>query len=146
MDCRREGFRDRAGSGKFPRMRVSAVLVWAALACACQRGESDAGDPKAAPAPAKTAPPADPAAYARDVDRICNVFERAGAGEPGVNPEVATGDWLIENLETLQARQLLPKINSLPDSERATAYDAEARKVGLASCPTARAWDKAKIQ
>jgi len=129
---------------------MRAVLLWAALVCACQQGESDAGDPKAAPARAAAPPatkpvaPADPAAYARDVDRICNVFERAGAGEPGTNPEVATGDWLITNLETVQARALLPKINSLPESERAAAYDAEAARVGLTTCPTARAWDKAK--
>lgn len=133
---------------------MRAVLLWAVLVCACQQGESGAGDPKAAtaPAPAVTPPatkpvaPPDPAAYARDVDRICNVFERAGAGEPGTNPEVATGDWLITNLETTQARALLPKINALPEPERAAAYDAEAAKVGLTACPTARAWDKAKTQ
>jgi hypothetical protein len=129
----------------------AGVLVWAALVCvsACQRGESDAPRDKPAPAPAPTPAPTpaapDPAAFRRDVDRICNVAERAGIGQEGVNPDVAQADWLAENIETNEARALIREINGLPAAQRAAAYDAVAAKVGLTGgCPTARAWDNAK--
>jgi len=139
-------------------MRATAVLVWAALLCAsaCQRGESGAPRDKTPPAPAPTPSPApapapaptaapDPAAFARDVERICNVAERAGIGQEGVNPDVAQADWLGDNIETDEARTLIREINSLPAPERAAAYDKAAAKVGLTTgCPTARAWDNAK--
>src|SRR5262245_11363611 len=95
--------------GQRPRVRARAVLLSAALLCACQRGESGesgesgaaATDHAAAPAPAPSpspspapapspapspAPVDDPAAYARDVDRICRVEELSGvATQPELN-------------------------------------------------------------
>jgi len=143
--------------GQRPRVRARAVLLSAALICACQRGREgsepgadQAPDHAAAPAPAPSPAPApapapvdDAAAYARDVDRICRVKELSGVEtQPDLNPLVATAQWLSDNLETDAGRQLVIRINGLPTTERAAAYDAEATRVGLTACPTARAWDK----
>jgi len=153
--------------GQRPRVRARAVLLSAALICACQRGREGgesaesgadhATDHAAAPAPAPSPSPAlapapsptpsapvdDAAAYARDVDRICRVKELSGVEtQPELNPLVATAQWLSDNLETDAGRQLVIRINGLPTTERAAAYDAEATRVGLTACPTARAWDK----
>lgn len=148
--------------GQRPRVRARAVLVSAALICACQRGESGADQatdraaaPAPAPAPAPSPPPrpspaptpapvADDAdAYARDIDRICRVEELSDvASQPGVNPVVATAQWLSANLETDAGRQFVIRVNGLPEKDRGAAYDTEATRVGLTTCATARAWDK----
>jgi len=62
--------------------------------------------------------------------------------QPGVNPVVATAQWLSANLETDAGRQFVIRVNGLPEKDRGPAYDTEATRVGLAACPTARAWDK----
>lgn len=93
------------------------------------------------PTPAPVADDAD--AYARDIDRICRVEELSDvASQPGVNPVVATAQWLSANLETDAGRQFVIRVNGLPEKDRGAAYDTEATRVGLTTCATARAWDK----
>lgn len=139
-------------------MKRRSVLLIVVVAGACQ--QEDAGPARdqpaaaaAAPSAAKPAPgapsaapalapggPIDPA-YARDVDRLCDVIAKSGAAELPVNDRTfRTATWLAKNFETSQARALLVRIGPLDGAAKADALDAEAKRVGLARCPLANDW------
>lgn len=96
-----------------------------ACAAACQHGGDDAVDP----------------AYARDVDRICNVVERAGAAGTDLNDRTyLTATWLGSNLESTAGRALLTALQPLSARDKANALETEARRAGLPGCPLAADW------
>ena len=142
--------------------RHAAAVIAAVLATACQRGEdpSAQGTPAvqphpqdlrpatptpapSPPVPVQIAPADEAAAYARDIDRICRVEELSSANaDPGVNPVLVTAQWLQANLETRAANDwLITRFNRVADAERGPLLDAEATRVGLSRCPTARRYD-----
>jgi hypothetical protein len=78
------------------------------------------------------------AAYAADIEKLCNVIELSGA--TGLEPNdrmYLTATWLGANLTTPEARKLLADIQPLKGAAKANALDAEARRAGLASCALA---------
>lgn len=77
----------------------------------------------------------------RDLDRICNVVERAGAQDlPDGEQLMATLSWLPKNIESDAGREFLASIANLQGAAKADALDAGARRVGLPGCPTAELW------
>ena|SRR5687768_18462 len=78
----------------------------------------------------------DDPAYARDVDRICNVVERSGAaGMELAERTYLTATWLGSNLESPAGRALLAGIQPLDDANKARALELEATRIGVTSCP-----------
>lgn len=98
-----------------------------------------------APAGQPSAPMADGAWRAtplgRDLDRICNVIERAGVAQlPEGEQVMATIAWLPKNIESDAGREFLASIANLDGNAKADALEAGARRVGLGPCPVAQMW------
>jgi len=87
----------------------------------------------------KSDPPSSP--YSHDIEKLCNVSALSGAdpGDP-VGRMVTTSKWLAANLETPESRTFMVAIQPLEGAQKADALDAEAHKLGLASCPLAAEW------
>ena len=141
---------------------VMLALTWVlALASAgCQRkpdGASGTGQAHAAqgaPAPAHSTTVAEPVAPAaavagswaatplgRDMDRICNVIERAGVAHLSEGEQaMATIAWLPKNIESEAGREFLASIANLEGNAKADALEQGARRVGLAECALAQLW------
>jgi hypothetical protein len=117
---------------------VDARILVALLVAACGRDAppAPAGDPVGVGAGS---------AYAADMENLCNVVERSGAGSAHPNDRaylVAT--WLGTRLTTQDARKFLAQIQPLDGDAKATALETEAKRVGLAGCPLAAEWRKPK--
>jgi hypothetical protein len=91
------------------------------------------------PEAAAMAPPAsDDKAYAEDIGRFCDSMALSGADKLQKLERVAPhSKWLGENLKTKAAQQFLIKTAPLKGAERADAYEAEAKRVGLPGCALA---------
>jgi hypothetical protein len=129
-------------------MKSTSVLhlsfaVIAALA-GCQRGEADESKPAPAPRPS-AAPQADvPRAevtkdYTADIEKLCEVIRLSGAPEDDAQT-LTTANWLAANLTTQESRKFLVAIQPLVGAAKADALDAEAKRVGLASCSLSEIW------
>lgn len=83
-------------------------------------------------------------AYSRDIDRICHVERHSGADqdETAARPIIAA-EWLGRNLETQAARDFLATVARLDPAAKPAALRAEAKRTGVAGCPTAAAWEQA---
>jgi hypothetical protein len=120
--------------------RFSVLLL---LAC-CQSGETS--NPKPAPtgsAPAVSGPVivADPSAYAADITRLCDSVKLSGADQvPAGERNLPLANWLAANLQTKDSREFLVKIQPLVGDAKATALEAEAKRVGLQTCALAAEW------
>jgi hypothetical protein len=85
---------------------------------------------------------AEPSAYQRDIDRLCHAQEHSGALqlEPGHRP-VAIAQWLAENLETDEVREVLVEFQRAADpAAKQAILEREAAAVGLPHCPLADVW------
>lgn len=107
------------------RLYLLAVVA----AVACQSSE------KAAPNTSVDA------AYKADIEALCDVVNRSGTAE--MDPadrtmQVAT--WLGSNLKTQDARKFLSKIRPIKGPAKGDAIDAEAKRLGIPSCPLATEW------
>jgi hypothetical protein len=114
-----------------------ALLVAAPLACG---RDSPPGSPAGDPVGVGSG-----SAYAADMENLCNVVERSGAGSAHPNDRaylVAT--WLGTRLTTQDARKFLAQIQPLDGDAKATALETEAKRAGLAGCPLAAEWRKPK--
>jgi hypothetical protein len=81
--------------------------------------------------------------YGRDMEKVCNAMKESGAAEqPEETRMIMIARWLGKNLETNKMHAFLVKIQPLAPDEKAAAFEAEARSVGLADCPIAREWTK----
>ena len=110
------------------------LVVVAALGC--QRSADEA--PSNAPAPA-----APPAAYAKDIAQVCDVVSLSGADQvPEGERVLPIAQYLGSHIQTQQAREFLARIQPLAGTAKADALDAEAKKVGLASCALSAEWRK----
>jgi len=97
--------------------------------------------PETATAPAPAAAPAASKDYAGDIAKLCEVVQLSGAeAESPEDRRLPIANWLAANLVTAESRQFLAKIQPLVGDPKADALDAEARRVGLASCSLAAEW------
>lgn len=79
--------------------------------------------------------------YAADVEKICNVVARSGGDkQEGADRNYLIATWLGANLTTPESRKFLAKIQPLVGEQKATAIEAEAKRVGLTECPLAAEW------
>ncbi|HTJ41146.1 MAG TPA: hypothetical protein VL463_03595 [Kofleriaceae bacterium] len=107
------------------------LLLVAAIALGACQSQSSGG-----------AAPASPA-YAKDIDKLCNVLVYSGADkEPEGGRQLTVAKWLGPNLETTEVHTFLAKLQTLGPAAKADALDAEAKRVGLASCPLSAEWRK----
>jgi hypothetical protein len=122
----------------------SSCLVVAFVIAACESGGGGGGGgggtaASTAPVPVLAPPPS--AAYARDIERVCNAERDSGAvDQPEEARQIIVAKWLGAQLETAEVHQLLARIQPMAGPAKGAALDAEARKVGLADCPVARRW------
>ena len=80
-------------------------------------------------------------AYRRDIARVCDVVAQSGAAEMQAGARaLAIATWLSDHLETQDARDYVIRIQPLVGEAHAAALDAEARRVGLASCALSAEW------
>jgi hypothetical protein len=87
-----------------------------------------------------SAPPASEA-YRQDIARLCDVVARSGADQLLAGQRMLTvATWLAEHLETQDAHDYLIRIQPLTGEPKAAALEAEARRVGIASCALAAEW------
>ncbi|MGE0395501.1 MAG: hypothetical protein AB7T06_02160 [Kofleriaceae bacterium] len=123
-------------------MKSTSVLhlSFAVIALAgCQRGEADESKTAAAPRPV-VAPAADVTKdYAADIEKLCDVIRLSGAPEDDAQT-LTTANWLAANLTTQESRKFLVSIQPLVGAAKADALDAEATRVGLASCALSEIW------
>ena len=104
------------------RAFIGAVVVAAA---ACQGGRSGGVSSE----------------YAADIHRICNMEELSGALELSVAERpLRSGYWLERNLATPEGRKLAATVFPLPPARKAETLRGEARRAGVAPCPTADSW------
>ena len=103
-----------------------------AFMIACLAGCQRSADPASA---------AVPAAYRADIENLCDAVARSGADQrPADEHALIIATWLGGHLATEEAHQYLVRIQPLTGDAKASALDDEARRVGLAACPLARAW------
>lgn len=108
---------------------VCAIL----LLGACQSDDK----PAAPAAPAVPAANADKA-YAEDIARLCDSMKLSGADQMQKLERVAPhSKWLGENLKTEQAQKFLIGTQPLKGEAKASALEAEAKRVGLSGCALA---------
>jgi hypothetical protein len=129
---------------------LAAAAALAGLGCrgSDPRAERGSASPAAAPsappsptaAPAAAAPPPSKE-YASDIEKLCDVVRLSGAeAESPDDRRLPIANWLAANLATAESRQFLAQIQPLVGAQKADALDAEARRVGLASCSLAAEW------
>jgi len=115
---------------------MKSLLVLLVLTAGCQRTAGDQPAPQASVVAA--APGSD---YAKDIDDLCDSVKRSGADQLDVSAHALTiANWLAANLRTPDSRKFLIKIQPLIGVAKADALDAEAKRVGLASCALAAQW------
>jgi hypothetical protein len=112
---------------------VSVLLAIGLLAC--QRGETEPGT-RAQPVVATGAPGSD---YALDIAALCDSVARSGATDDD-SRALTIANWLAANLKTAESRKFLVQIQPLAPEPKATALEAEARRVGLSGCALAALW------
>ncbi len=81
------------------------------------------------------------AAYKADIEALCDVVNRSGTADdaPGDRTmKIAT--WLGTNLKTQDGRRFLSKIRPIKGPAKGDAIDAEAKRLGIATCPLAAEW------
>lgn len=81
------------------------------------------------------------AAYKADIEALCDVVNRSGTADltPG-DRTMPIATWLGTNLKTQDARRFLSKIRPIKGAAKGDAIDAEAKRLGIASCPLAVEW------
>lgn len=130
--------------------QLARLLAGLGVVAGCQSGSSAPPAPEAsrqniaAPAPGASRPDIAPPvsdAYRQDIARLCDVLVQADAGQlPPDQRMLAVASWLGAHLETQDAHAYLARIQPLTGEPKAAALEAEARRVGLASCALAAAW------
>ena len=108
--------------------RALLLLVLAA----CQSDEKSSSKPAAAP------PPASDKLYAEDIQKLCDSMALSGADKLEKLERVAPhAKWLGENLKTKAAQQFLISTQPLKGEAKASAFESEAKRVGLSGCALA---------
>ena len=133
-------------------------IACALLACAaCQHGDAgSSSEPppagaarapgQAAHAPAPAAAPVTPRPaltpeYRKDITTLCDVIHLSGADQlPEAERWPAIAMWLGPHIATEEGRGFLVAIQPLTGEPKAQALDAEAHRVGLATCALSAEW------
>lgn len=111
--------------------QLSHVIACACIAVSCQSG-------------AGSTPPPATQQYRSDIENLCDAVVRSGADRlPAGERALAIATWLPSHLTTPEARDYLVRIQPLVGEPKALALEAEARRVGLASCALAAEWRRA---
>ena len=111
---------------------MKSVCLLVLVLAGCQRGESSSE-----PAPPPVAPRSDE--YAADIAALCDCVKRSGAADDD-SRALTIANWLAANLKTPESRKFLVQIQPLAAEPKATALEAEARRVGLPGCALAAEW------
>lgn len=116
--------------------RFSLLLccgIW--LVAGCRDDQAPAGAPAAeAAASAETGYPA-------EVADICFAEERSGALHQGEGERMMiVAQWLGTRIRTQEGRDFLARVARASAAEKATLLQAEATRLGLASCPLVQSW------
>ena len=111
-------------------MKFVCLLV--VLLAACQQG-----DTSSEPAPRPVAAPSGD--YAEDIAALCDCVKRSGAADDD-SRAMTIANWLAANLKTPESRKFLVQIQPLAAEPKATALEAEARRVGPSGCALAAEW------
>ncbi len=107
--------------------RIARVFACLGIAAGCQRAGG-------------TAPPVSEP-YRQDIESLCNAMVESGADRlPAGERALPIATWLAAHLRTQEAHDYLVRIQPLTGEPKAAALDAEARRVGLASCALSAAW------
>ena len=107
---------------------LARLLAGLALVAGCQRSAGSAAAPISQ-------------TYRDDIARLCDVVVQSGANQlPPGERALPIATWLSAHLESQEAHDYLVKIQPLTGEPKAAALDAEARRVGLASCALAAEW------
>ena len=120
--------------------RVMKRFAWLLVAAACQSGSSSVPSPK--PSESSGIPrPFVSDGYRKDIDSLCNVMKLSGADQqPADARQVLIAMWLGPHITTDEGHKYLIAIQPLHGEAKAAELDAEARRVGLSSCPLADEW------
>jgi hypothetical protein len=111
---------------------MKSVCLLVLVLAGCQRGETSSE-----PAVAPVAPPSGD--YAADIAALCDCVKRSGAADDD-SRALTIANWLSANLKTPESRKFLVQIQPLAPEPKATALEAEARRVGLPGCALAAEW------
>ena len=111
---------------------MKSVCLLLLVLVGCQRG-----DTSSEPAPRPVAPPN--SEYAADIAALCDCVKRSGAADDD-SRTLTIANWLAANLKTPESRKFLVQIQPLASEPKATALEAEARRVGLSGCALAAEW------
>ena len=88
----------------------------------------------------KSAPAVTPE-YKQDIVNLCDVVHLSGADqlpEGSRTPSIAM--WLGPHIKTPEGHDFLVKIQPLEGMAKASALDAEAKRVGIGTCALADEW------
>ncbi len=112
---------------------IPVLLAFGLLAC--QRGETAPG----APAQGVVATGAPGSDYAQDIAALCDSVASSGAADDD-SRTLTIANWLAAHLKTAESRKFLVQIQPLAPEPKATALEAEAKRVGLPGCALAALW------
>ncbi|HEX2685369.1 MAG TPA: hypothetical protein VHN14_02060 [Kofleriaceae bacterium] len=108
--------------------QIARLLACLGIATSCQRSAGSTATPVPEP-------------YPSDIENLCDVVARSGADQLPVGERALTiANWLSAHLQTQEAHEYLIRIQPLSGEPKATALEAEARRVGLARCALADEW------
>ena len=107
--------------------RIAQLFACLAVAAGCQRSGGSA-------APVSEA-------YRADIENLCDAVVKSGADRLPVGERaLAIATWLAGNVKTTEGHEYLVRIQPLVGDDKATALEAEARRVGLPRCALAAEW------
>ena len=113
-------------------MRLLLLPIALVVACQSSSSKQDKPDKKADD-------------YTADINKICNVEKLSGAeADETTARTIIAAEWLGRNLTTDRARDFLAEVARVSAADKARKLRAEAKKLGLADCPTAIAWETLK--
>ena len=122
---------------------IASLLVCLAIVAGCRGSSSgtSAGSSSGSSAAGSAAASSVPEAYRSDIDNLCDAVARSGADQrPAAEHPLLIARWLGDHIHTDEARQYLAQIQPLTGEAKATALEAEARRVGLPRCALADQW------
>src|SRR5262245_16666542 len=126
------------------RAKVQSVaamkwIAYAALAAGCQAGEAKQAPPNSTIIQLPKAQLTEQ--YRADIATLCDVVRLSGADQkPKDERWIHIAMFLGPQIKTAEAHEFLVAIQPLRGEPKAVALEAEAKRVGLATCELASEW------